>query len=111
MDDTRTASSSRNGGGALAALLAVTVVVTGFLTATLGPLMAVACGSCQDGVRGSLRFDDALIALAHYGVPLTTAATLVAMLVGRRSVRTGVVGLGVLVALIVVMLVLGRLTT
>ncbi|MGY1455260.1 hypothetical protein [Streptomyces sp. SS8] len=95
---------------AASAGLAVVVLVTGFLTGVIGPLIAIACGSCQDGVRGPLRFDGALIAVAQYAVPLVTLGTLAGVLASRRYGRVAGAGLGVLAALLVTMPALGRFT-
>ncbi|MGW2628760.1 hypothetical protein ACWC2K_05425 [Streptomyces chattanoogensis] len=40
----------------------------------MGPLMAIACDSCQNGVRNPL-LGDALIAIAQYAVPITVLGT------------------------------------
>ncbi|WP_101255122.1 hypothetical protein [Streptomyces barkulensis] len=95
---------------AASAGLAVTVLVAGFFTGVIGPLIAIACGSCQDGVRGPLRFDAALIAVAQYAVPLVTLGTVAGVFASRSYGRAACAGLGVLAALLVTMLVLGRFT-
>ncbi|PJE94805.1 hypothetical protein CUT44_27025 [Streptomyces carminius] len=104
-------SPGRSGAdGAGASLLAVLVVLTGAFAATLGPLLAVACESCRDGVRGPLRFGGALAVLAWCAVPLTTLGTLLGILLSRRGARVGGIGLGALLVLLAAMLVLGRFT-
>lgn len=90
------------------AFLAVLVMFTGFLVAVLGPLFAIACSSCQDGVRGSLRFDGAFFAVAWYAVPLTTVGTMVGMFFPRGGTRVAAIGMGALALLMVVLMTLGQ---
>lgn len=93
---------------ALRAALAMGVLVAGFLVGVFGPLLAIACDSCQDGVRDPLRFDGALIAVAYYAVPFTALGTAVGVFLPRRGLRVGGIGLGALLVLLLAMLVLGR---
>ncbi|MFJ5798283.1 hypothetical protein [Streptomyces decoyicus] len=89
-------------------VLALGVLVVGFFVAGLGPLFAIACDSCQDGVRSPHHFY-LLIAVAWYGVPLTAIGTVVGIYLPRGGGRVGAIGLGVLVALLFVMVLIGRL--
>ncbi|MGW7349669.1 hypothetical protein [Streptomyces sp. NPDC054784] len=91
-------------------LLALVVVLAGLVVGVLGPLAAVACDSCQDGVRSQLRFADTLLGVARFGVPVTVVLTVVAMFTARRGARAGGVGLGVLGLLLVLMMALGEIT-
>ena len=84
------------------AVLAVVVLVTGAFVGMFGPLVAVSCGSCPDGVR-TPRFGDALMAVAQCGVPLTVLGVIAGMCHPRGGARVGVIGLGVLVALLILM--------
>lgn len=88
--------------------LAIAVLVAGVLVGLLGPLFAIACDSCQDGVRSPQRFGDALIAIAQGAVPLTVVATVAGMFLPRGGARVGGIGLGVLVLLLIVMLAIGE---
>lgn len=92
------------------AVLAVVVLVVGAFVGVLGPLFAIACDSCQDGIRGPLRFGDELMAVAVNAVPLATLATVVGIFHPRGGARAGGIGLGVLTSLLVLMLSLGRFT-
>ncbi|GAA2231384.1 hypothetical protein GCM10010232_17380 [Streptomyces amakusaensis] len=85
-------------------------MVFGGLVWLVGPLLAIACDSCQDGVRGSVRFIGTLTAIARYGVPLATLVTVLGIFTARRGGRAGFIGLAVLTVLLVLMLVLGRIT-
>ncbi|MFF4352046.1 hypothetical protein [Streptomyces sp. NPDC001530] len=87
--------------------LAMLVLVAGGFVGMFGPLLAIACGTCQDGVRtpGS---GDALIVVAQYAVPLTTLGSVVGIFLPRGGARVGGIGLGVLMVLFVAMLVLGQ---
>lgn len=89
------------------AFLAALTLVTGLFVGTLGPLLAVSCDTCQDGVRAT-RFADALVQVAQVGVPLTTLATVVGIFLPRGGARAGGAGLCLLVILQVTMLILGR---
>ncbi|MFI9240519.1 hypothetical protein [Streptomyces sp. NPDC053079] len=92
------------------AVLAVAVLVAGAFVGVLGPLFAIACDSCQDGIRGPLRFGDELMAVAANAVPLATLATVAGIFHPRGGARAGGIGLGALTLLLVVMLSLGRFT-
>ncbi|MGW3846415.1 hypothetical protein [Streptomyces fagopyri] len=87
--------------------LAILVLVTGAVVATLGPLLAVACDTCPDGVRAT-DSADTLVLVARTGVPLATAATVAGIFLPRGGAKAGGTGLGVLVVLMVSLLVLGR---
>lgn len=90
-------------------LLAVAVLVSGVLVGVLGPLFAIACESCQDGVRSPLRFGDALLA-AQGAVPLTVLGTVVGIFMPRGGARAGGIGLAALAMLLMLMVVLGQFT-
>lgn len=92
------------------AFLALAVLATGIFMSVLGPLLAIACNTCQDGVRGSLQFGSALLALARFLVPLTTLGTVVGIFLPRGGARAGGIGLGLLVLLLFAMLALGQFT-
>ncbi|GAA1727346.1 hypothetical protein [Streptomyces yatensis] len=92
-------------------VLAVVVLVLGVLVGLVGPLFAIACDSCPDGVRGPQRFGDALIATARYVVPLATLGTIVGMFHPRGGARVGGIGLAALVMLLFLMLALGLSNT
>lgn len=92
-------------------LLPLTVLVTGAFVGLFGPLFAIACGSCQDGIRSPLRFDGLLLALAFGAVPLTTLASIVGIYLARRGARAGGIGLAVLGGLFLLMLFLGQFTS
>lgn len=106
--------TGRSGGtanpGCLAPLLGVALVLVGAFVALLGPLLAVACTDCLDGVRGPLRFPVALLTLAHYVVPLVTVGGLVVMSRSRRRVRAGAVSLCAVLVLALAVMALGRIT-
>ncbi|MEU9482564.1 hypothetical protein AB0D83_02665 [Streptomyces decoyicus] len=89
-------------------VLALGVLVVGFFEAVLGPLFAIACDSCRDGVRNP-HLSYLLIAVAWYGVPLTAIGTVVGIYLPRGGGRAGAIGLGVLAALMFVMVIIGRL--
>jgi hypothetical protein len=89
-------------------LLALVVLVTGAVVGLLGPLLAIACASCQDAIRSPLRFGDALIVIAHDAVPIITVATVAGIFLPRGGARVGGIGLGILVLLFIVMLILGQ---
>ncbi|MDJ1136623.1 hypothetical protein [Streptomyces iconiensis] len=91
-------------------LLAAGVLVLGAFAGLFGPLLAVACDSCQDGIRGPLRFDAALVAVAWIAVPLTTLGTVIGTFLPRGGARVGGIGVAVLVALLLVMQALGQFT-
>ena len=90
------------------AFLAVLVMFIGFFVGTFGPLLAIACSSCEDGVRGSLRFSRTFFAVAWYAVPLTTLGTMVGLFFPRGGTRVAVLGLGALALLMVVLMTLGQ---
>ncbi|QKW50676.1 hypothetical protein [Streptomyces buecherae] len=91
------------------AVLVAAVLVSGVFITFLGPFFAIACDTCEDGVRGTLAYGDALIAVARYGVPLATFATLAGMVASRRPGRVGGFGLGAQWSLFVVVVALGQL--
>ncbi|MFE5137739.1 hypothetical protein ACFRDV_08670 [Streptomyces fagopyri] len=88
-------------------VLAILVLITGGIVATLGPLLAVACDTCPDGVRAT-DSADTLVLVARTGVPLVTAATVAGILLPRGGAKAAGTGLGVLAVLMVTLLVLGR---
>ncbi|GAA2611212.1 hypothetical protein [Streptomyces axinellae] len=94
------------------ALLAVAVLVFGAFVLVFGPLLAISCtdSDCLGGVRGPLLFGEALLAVAWYGVPLTTLGTLVAMFGMRRGARAGGIGLCALLLLLLLEQFLGQFT-
>ncbi|WP_406476604.1 hypothetical protein [Streptomyces sp. NBC_01615] len=87
--------------------LALLVLFIGGFVWMLGPLLAIACGDCPDGVR-TPSHGDALITVARGVVPLVTLGTAFGIFVPRGGARVGGIGLGVLVVLFVVVLVLGQ---
>jgi hypothetical protein len=87
--------------------LALLVMTTGALVGLLGPVLAIACDTCQDGVR-TPHFTEALIAVAQYGVPLTTLGTVFGIFHPRGGARVGATGLGVLVLLLIAVAALGQ---
>jgi hypothetical protein len=89
------------------AFLAVLVMAFGLFVAVLGPLFAIACDTCQDGVRNP-RFIGALTVLAWCVVPLTTVGTAVGLFLPRVGTRVGWIGTGMLFVLLVAILVLGQ---
>ncbi|MGD1219925.1 hypothetical protein AB9Q10_16015 [Streptomyces krungchingensis] len=82
--------------------LALLVLLTGALVGVFGPLLAIACEACQDGVR-TPRHGDALVAVAQGAVPLVTLGTVLGTFLPRGGAKAGGAGLGVLVLLLVVM--------
>ncbi|WP_432107253.1 hypothetical protein [Streptomyces sp. AA1529] len=90
--------------------LAAAVLIFGAMVFVLGPLLAISCSACQDGVRGPLRFGTALTVTDSVGVPLTMLGTLVAMFAVRRGAQAAGIGLGVLLLLLLVQLALGQIT-
>jgi hypothetical protein len=92
------------------AALAVTVLIAGAFVGLLGPLLAVSCSGCQDGIRSPLRFEEALIAVAFVAVPLTSLGTVVGIFAARRGALAGGIGLCALVLLFVAQQILGQLT-
>lgn len=90
------------------AFLAVLVLITGFFVAVLGPLLALSCATCEDGLRGPLRFDRAFFTVAWYGVPITTVGTAIGMFFPRGGTRVAAIGMGALVFLLFVMMTLGQ---
>jgi hypothetical protein len=95
-------------GHAFRAFLALLVAAFGGIIAVLVPLLAIDCGTCEDGVRNP-RYVETLAALAWYVVPATTLATIVVLFLPRRGMRLGAVGAGVLVVLLVLVLSLGQI--
>ncbi|MFD7707740.1 hypothetical protein ACFV6E_18075 [Streptomyces sp. NPDC059785] len=86
------------------AVLAIVVLLTGAFVYVFGPLLAISCGSCQDGVRDvGAGAGTVLLALARFGVPLTVLGAIGAMAHSRGGARAGAIGLGVLVALLIAM--------
>ncbi|KAF4405401.1 MULTISPECIES: hypothetical protein [Streptomyces] len=90
------------------AALALLVLGTGAFVGLLGPLLAIACSSCQDGVRSPLVFGEAIVVIARAVLPLAVLGTLVAIFHPRGGARAGGTGLLVLVLIFVLMLFLGR---
>ncbi|AJZ83536.1 MULTISPECIES: hypothetical protein [Streptomyces] len=91
-------------------VLAVGVLLLGVFVGLVGPLFAIACDSCPDGVRGPRRFGDALIAITRYAVPLATLGTIMGMFHPRGGARVAGIGLGALVVLLILMVALGQST-
>lgn len=89
------------------AVLAMGVLAAGFVVGVIGPLFAIACDTCQDGVRNP-RFVKVLITLAWYVVPATTLGTVVGIFLPRGGARAGVIGLGALMVLLIAMVFIGR---
>lgn len=89
-------------------VLALAVLFAGFLVGALGPLLAIACDTCQDGVRDPLPLLDVLLAVDRVGVPLVTVGTLAGLFLPRGGARAGAIGLGLLALLFVATLALGR---
>lgn len=92
------------------AALTVGVLIIGAVVAVAGPLFAIACDSCQDGVSSPLLFGDVIFAVAWYVVPLTTLGTVVGMFLPRGGARVGGIGVGVLIMLLFAMLILAQFT-
>ncbi|MBO8195655.1 hypothetical protein ITI46_28985 [Streptomyces oryzae] len=90
------------------ALLAVAVLVFGAFVYVLGPLLAISCSDCQDGVRGPLRFGQALFVVGYYAVPLTVLGSLIGVFTSRRGARAGGIGLCALLLLLLVEQLLGQ---
>lgn len=90
-------------------LLALVVLVTGAYVGVFGPLLAISCEACQDGIRSPLRFWELLLAV-QLAVPVATLATLVGVFLPRGGARAGGIGLAVLGGLLILMLVLGQFT-
>ncbi|MBO8187954.1 hypothetical protein [Streptomyces spirodelae] len=90
--------------------LAGLVLLFGAFVYVFGPLLAISCTDCQDGVRGPLRFGGALLAVASYAVPLVTLGSLIALFTSRRGARAGAIGLGVLLLLLLTEQLLGGIT-
>ena len=95
-----------SGGAAGRALLAVLVLLVGAVVALVGPLLAVACAACQDGVRAA-RFGELTLVLAHYGAPLVALVTALGVVAARRGVRAGALGLGAQAVLFLLLVLLG----
>ncbi|MGW0081514.1 hypothetical protein [Streptomyces sp. NPDC003393] len=91
-------------------VLALFVLLADAVVGVVGPLLGIACATCQDGVRGPLRFGGALTALARFGVPLVTLGTLAGVFHPRWGARAGGIGLGLLGVLFRAILALGRVT-
>ncbi|MFI6349498.1 hypothetical protein [Streptomyces sp. NPDC050560] len=89
------------------AFLAVLVMAFGWFVGVVGPLFAIACTSCQDGVRDP-RFYGALTTLAWYVVPLTVVGTVVGLFLPRAGARAGWTGTGVLFVLLIAIVALGQ---
>ncbi|MFE0761090.1 hypothetical protein [Streptomyces smyrnaeus] len=92
------------------ALLAVVVLLFGAFVHVFGPLLAISCSSCQDGVRSPLRFGEALFAVSAVAVPLTTLGTVVALFAARRAARASGIGLCALLLLLLAEQLLGQFT-
>ncbi|MGH4033539.1 hypothetical protein ACQB60_31925 [Actinomycetota bacterium Odt1-20B] len=90
------------------AFLAVLVTAFGLLVAGLGPLLAISCNTCQDGVRNP-RYDEALMTLAWRVVPLVTLSTVMGLFLPRAGFRVGWIGAGLLVVLLAAILTLGQI--
>jgi hypothetical protein len=94
------------------AFLAIVVLIVGAFIGLFGPLLAIACDSCQDGVRNPLPSASTLIIfIAQCGVPVAVLGTVIGMFHPRGGARAGSIGLGVLVVLQFAMFLLGLVTT
>ncbi|MFE5867309.1 hypothetical protein ACFQ6V_01515 [Streptomyces roseifaciens] len=91
-------------------IVAVVVLAVGAVVGVVGPLLAIACDSCQDGVRGPLRFGGEM-AVTWGAVPLVTLGTVIGIFVPRGGARVGAYGLGALVVLFTGMLIVGQYAT
>lgn len=87
-------------------VLAVLVLFAGLVTGIVGPLLAISCSTCQDGV-GAVRGGDTLLVIAQGVVPLVTLGTVVGIFLPKGGTRVGLAGGGVLTVLFVVMQALG----
>ncbi|MGK5732058.1 hypothetical protein [Streptomyces sp. URMC 124] len=92
------------------AVVAAAVLVTGVVAGILGPLLAIACDSCQDGVRGPMRFGGEF-ALVWAAVPVVTLGSVIGTFLPRGGARVGGYGIGILVFLVAMMQLVGRYTT
>ncbi|MFC5143312.1 hypothetical protein [Streptomyces aureoversilis] len=92
------------------AVVAVAVLAVGAFVGVVGPLLAITCPSCEDGVRGPLRFFGG-ITVAWGAVPIVTLGTVIGIFLPRGGARVGAYGLGALVVLLTTMLILGQFTT
>ncbi|MDI3421747.1 hypothetical protein [Streptomyces luteolus] len=88
-------------------MLAVLTLGFGFAVKLFGPLLAIACDSCQDGVR-TMRFAGVIEFLSGYVLLPVTLAAAVAFLIPDGGVKAGAIGLCVLGMLFFVMLALGQ---
>ncbi|MHB9859449.1 hypothetical protein [Streptomyces sp. YIM S03343] len=87
---------------------ALLVLGLGWVSSALVPLLAVACDTCQDGIRNP-RFSLVMMALAYYAVPAAALATAVGILLPRLSARVVWISGGVLGVLLVAVFVLGQI--
>lgn len=88
--------SGRRRRGALAyvglALFALALILLSVLTMFLAPLFALACGSCEHGVRQPA-FEELVLFLPMVVAPVTALGTAAAMFAARRGALVGFVGL------------------
>ncbi|MER6914160.1 hypothetical protein ABT354_21000 [Streptomyces sp. NPDC000594] len=99
--------SSAGADTALRMFLAGAVLLAGLAVFLIGPLLAVACGSCQDGVR-SVRLEGVLLAIRDFAVPITVITTLIGVFAARHGGRAGCAGLGALGLLLAAMVLVAR---
>ncbi|MEK8143755.1 hypothetical protein NKH18_22315 [Streptomyces sp. M10(2022)] len=87
--------------------LAVGVLIIGLVAATLGPLFAVACDTCQDGVHGELRFKARSSPSPGTGChsPLWRRRSPSSSPGGTRA---ALIGIGVMALLLLVLMALGE---
>ncbi|MDQ8704218.1 hypothetical protein RCO28_17235 [Streptomyces sp. LHD-70] len=93
------------------AVRAVLAIVLAFLTVAIMvvvPLLAIACGTCRDGVR-TPGFPGVLTALTSYVVPAVGVVSVLGVCTARRSGVAMAVGGGALAGLAALILLAGRL--
>ena len=88
-------------------LLALALLVTSAVVALSGVYLALECVPCEYGVRQA-RFETPMLVLAEFVVPVTALGTTCGMFLARRWVRVCAAGLGVQMAVLCLLLLLGR---
>ncbi|CAM3182428.1 hypothetical protein ACH4LN_19775 [Streptomyces albus] len=86
------------------AALACAALLLGAFLWVFGPLLAISCSSCQDGVRAPSVFVEGLLVVVVGGVPMIALGTVIAVFAARRGARAGGIGLGALALLTLVLL-------